>query len=290
MLLCTLFLAYCSNSPTNTRTAEQKEFSSKDSGREDAVIITPPDARVQSVISIKGGGELINTGEVRWYINDERDDSLQGTRITPGHLRKGDRVKAALVKGQIEHWSTGMEIRNTPPVIRNARILPPVAHLGDTLTVDVDAGDPDHDPVSYRYNWSVNNTFAGEENYLNSDLKKGDSVSVSVTPFDGEDYGKSVTLSCAIQNSLPQVSESTPSYDGKVYSYQIAATDPDGDKLSFSIEKGPEGMKIDSASGLITWEVRPDQGDSLEVKVAVKDGSGTVIIPFSAAVGVSKTD
>src|SRR5262249_48276301 len=40
---------------------------------------------------------------------------------------------------------------------------------------------------------------------------------------------------------------------GNPYTYQVTALDPDGDALSFLLIRGPDGMALDAATGLLTW-------------------------------------
>jgi hypothetical protein len=63
-------------------------------------------------------------------------------------------------------------------------------------------------------------------------------------------------------------------FDGKRYSHQINATDPDGDSLTYSLKKAPSGMRIDSSSGLITWDVPSDFTGKALFTVAAADGHG----------------
>ncbi len=53
------------------------------------------------------------------------------------------------------------------------------------------------------------------------------------------------------------------------YAYDVEAEDAEGDALIFALAEKPEGMSIDSASGLITWT--PQTGD-YTVTVTVSDG------------------
>ncbi len=64
------------------------------------------------------------------------------------------------------------------------------------------------------------------------------------------------------------------SFDGKKYTYQVNASDSDGDSLTFNLDKAPDGMKIDKQTGLITWLVAPDVTGSFSAQVSVTDGHG----------------
>lgn len=56
---------------------------------------------------------------------------------------------------------------------------------------------------------------------------------------------------------------------GQAYSYDVDATDPDGDSLTYFLV-GPAGMTIDFLSGLITWT--PTTSGNYNVTVSVLDG------------------
>ncbi|MCP4252153.1 MAG: PKD domain-containing protein [Candidatus Scalindua sp.] len=62
------------------------------------------------------------------------------------------------------------------------------------------------------------------------------------------------TVEIAVNN--PPTITSTPvtkATDGSEYSYDVDATDPDGDPLTYKINAGPNGMIIDEVTGLIQW-------------------------------------
>ena len=82
--------------------------------------------------------------------------------------------------------------------------------------------------------------------------------------------------------NLPPRIEERPIEDFTVpgrISYQIAASDPDGDHLTFEILSPLEqGIAIDPASGAISWSLTEDVvmrlGIKIEIKFAVSDGDG----------------
>jgi uncharacterized protein YjdB len=78
---------------------------------------------------------------------------------------------------------------------------------------------------------------------------------------------------CFLFNSLPII-ESTPITTAKVgiaYTYNVNATDPDGDTLEYSLLTYPEGMIINSTSGIISWTPTEEQMGENEVTVKIKD-------------------
>jgi len=56
-----------------------------------------------------------------------------------------------------------------------------------------------------------------------------------------------------------------------LYTYNVDATDPDGDTLTYSLTTSPTGMTINSTTGLINWT--PTSTGDYEVTVRVSDGS-----------------
>lgn len=57
------------------------------------------------------------------------------------------------------------------------------------------------------------------------------------------------------------------------WSFQLKATDPDGDPLSFSLRESPWGMAVNPKSGRMTWEV-PGDKRTYSVLVRVTDSEG----------------
>jgi fibro-slime domain-containing protein/RHS repeat-associated protein len=58
------------------------------------------------------------------------------------------------------------------------------------------------------------------------------------------------------------------------YTYQVQANDPNGDPLAYDLLTAPDGMKIDSATGLITWNPGADKVGAHNVSLKVTDGRG----------------
>ncbi len=65
---------------------------------------------------------------------------------------------------------------------------------------------------------------------------------------------------------------------GVVYTYDVEATDPDEDVLTYSLTVMPSHMAISSATGLIIW-TPPAKGD-YDVTVKVSDGDLDITQPF----------
>lgn len=61
---------------------------------------------------------------------------------------------------------------------------------------------------------------------------------------------------------------------GSLYSYRVQAHDPDQDILNYRLTIAPEGMTIDSESGVIKWDIVPSQFGNQRVEATADDGRG----------------
>lgn len=70
------------------------------------------------------------------------------------------------------------------------------------------------------------------------------------------------------------------------YRYDVDATDPDGDEISYRLTTGPDGMQIDPVSGEITWTPAASDRGLHDVEVVASDGRGGVAAQsFTVVVG-----
>jgi hypothetical protein len=69
------------------------------------------------------------------------------------------------------------------------------------------------------------------------------------------------------------------------YAYNVNATDPDGDTLTYSLTTKPSGMIINSSTGLITWT--PTAIGDYNVTIEVSDGVVAVTQSFTITVSAA---
>jgi len=132
--------------------------------------------------------------------------------------------------------------------------------------------------VTYKYEWTKNGLSAGTGDSI-SGFKRGDKLSVKITPYNGKDYGQSISLATEIKNTVPKVIENKEmKFDGKLLTYQVKAYDQDQDVLSYSLVEAPENMIIDKSSGVIKWEIKKEDTGKRSVKVKISDGNGGDVI------------
>jgi hypothetical protein len=284
IILLSIFLLDCSGPGQDSRNWKT-HGGDRTSQPEAELSLIPPDATARSVISLQGNRSLINSGKVQWYVNGSGLEYRGKVRFSSDALKKGDSVTVVITAGDKEYHSNELIIKNTPPVIRRAVFSPQSLTALSTVTLNINADDADSDLVTFKYHWTVNGVFAGEESRFSQELKRGDIITVEVTPYDAEDYGKTIKLKREVFNSLPVVSERSSSFEGETYRYQIAATDPDNDELTFALEEGPDGMTVDQSSGIITWDAGPGKTGIYDVKISVSDNhGGKILVPFTTMV------
>ena len=99
-----------------------------------------------------------------------------------------------------------------------------------------------------------------------------------------DDKGEGAVQHFTINVALPPVFNHAPviasqpelaAWRGEAYRYQAAASDPDGDTLTYRLIQPPSGMTINANSGLLSWT--PSSSAALgehTVQIVVEDGKG----------------
>jgi hypothetical protein len=166
---------------------------------------------------------------------------------------------------------------NTPPEIISVKLTPSSPKKGDTIKAEVATKDAENNRVEVSYKWAKNDVLLPEtSDTLSIELKRGDKISLTVTPFDGKLEGTPKTVSTYVFNSPPKVlsAPGESKFENGYYTYQVRAIDPDEDKLSYKLKSNQPGMNIDEATGLITWKVEKDLSGKRGVSVLISDSRG----------------
>jgi hypothetical protein len=234
----------------------------------------------------------------QWLVNGVRQEGQTGPTLDPATLRRGDHVSVEVVPvaGTIAGepaLAPEVIVANTPPVLRSVRLEPATAHRGDRLRVQVEASDPDHDPIMYVYRWFRNQRLEREteEAELETDeLSRGDVIAVEVTPSDGHAHGKSLaSQALTLGNSPPRITSRPPlTTEPERYQYTVVATDPDGDFMNFTLDQGPAGMTMDRTTGQLNWPRPGTAKGPQRVRILVDDGhQGEAFQEFEINVSVA---
>jgi len=239
---------------------------------------------VQQVIDNEGDTVSF---EYKWandgvLIYESDDPTLKNVQ-----LKKGDKITVTIIPfdGKIKgnpFITKPKFILNTPPVIKNAKIVPVPADTNTNLSVEVEAYDFDDDSITYKYQWLKNGVEIPDATFETLDctyFSKDDIISVKITPEDEENEGKAFTTKGVIISNSPPIIDSTPPTftvkgESMVYTYQVKAHDPDNDPITFLLGKGmPPGMEIDPDTGLLTWEITKKNSGTYPVEIIVRDNS-----------------
>jgi hypothetical protein len=210
--------------------------------------------------------------------SSERPETGRTAEQTPDRMQanRAEPIGSVTLSAPIEsEKETGPEAfsKNSPKLDKAGLRFETVNGI-DCLKVMADGSDKNGNKVSFRFEWTKNDKPAGEGDTI-SGFKRGDKISVMITPFDDQGYGLARNLSAEIKNTPPKITEhEVTNFDGKVWSYQVKATDPDGDPLTYSLKSAPPGMTIDPSTGLVKWNVPPDFKGKASFTVSVADGHG----------------
>ncbi|MCK4647767.1 putative Ig domain-containing protein [Candidatus Pacearchaeota archaeon] len=180
------------------------------------------------------------------------------------------------VKDVDEEPNNAPEITSTPITEINEK---------ETYTYQVTATDADEDTLTYSLTqnplgFSINSNtglITGTAPEVTSDTD----YDIIVQVFDGEDYTTQPYI-LTVKNVVPGNNDPiitttavTQVDENQDYSYDVEASDPDGDALTYSLTENPTWLSINSNTGLITGtapEVSFDTNYSITVKVS--DGNG----------------
>jgi hypothetical protein len=237
--------------------------------------IAPKNATRASILQLIPRGFDLSDAKIEWLVNDRPFTTLVPTQFVGAEAEKGAAIQARATVREKEVLSDIVHIVNTPPEIVGSKFIPDVVKQGDALGIDAVGNDVDGDSITILYEWTLNGAPAGKGQSIEGTLKRGDKITVRVTPYDGEAYGRGVFLNREIANWPPVFVEHKEfSFDGSVYTYQAKATDSDGDPLTFTLASAQAGMTIDPSTGVLTWKVPPDFKGKTSVMLIVSDGHG----------------
>jgi len=158
---------------------------------------------------------------------------------------------------------------------------PPLnATVGVLYYYDANATDPDGDSLTYFLQRKIDDMALNPSTgVLTWTPSKAGNQSVIIYASDGvtPSTAQTFTINVAPSPNVAPNFTSTPvkvAFVGQLYVYDVNATDPDGEKITFSLIEGPKGMTIDPGSGLISWLPTEDFANTGPVvSVMVKDAS-----------------
>ncbi len=166
---------------------------------------------------------------------------------------------------------------NRPPIIRAIRMTPGSADRTQSVTVKVDATDPEGKSFDIDYEWSVD----GREQpgkrdpvLVLEDYERGSTVQVSIRVTDaGGKVATAASEALTIVNANPRFGVK-PGDIKRLDGFLLEADDPDGDTVSFRVEDAPPGVTLDSRGYFHYAGTEAAKGGSFRMKIFIDDGHG----------------
>ena len=149
-------------------------------------------------------------------------------------------------------------------------------YVNESTIVNCIASDPDGDALTYDWTSPNGGKVSGSGSSITWTAPgMAGSYPVNCTVSDGlESVSEQVIISVGDGDvNLPPEITSTPvtsATKDTPYSYDVDATDPDDDTLTYSLTTHPSSMTINPSNGLISWT--PDSIGNYDVTVSVSDG------------------
>jgi RHS repeat-associated protein len=208
---------------------------------------------------------------------------VTGTKVSPGQSTQTGTLSFYDPQGISFTYDLGFLAQlNRPPRFTSVPVV--TVQAGKLFNYHATAYDPDGDfltfsKVSGPTAVNFTDTHAGTLAWLTTANDVGTyPIDLRVSDGNGGTADQFFVLSVVAGSvNYPPVFTSTPVVDGKVntpYSYQAAASDLDGDTLTFSVVSGPAGLTINATTGLVLWTPTDAQVGSQTVKLQVTDAGG----------------
>mgnify|MGYP001058423046 CR=1 FL=1 len=216
------------------------------------------------------------SGRIAWSVNGQPVVADEPGKLC-GVYKRGDQVTVTVGTADVG-GTASVTIANTPPKVVGISATPKDWRSGLKVEVTPVAEDADGDSVEFRYQWLINDEADPllTDSVLPADRnRRGDRVQVLITPFDGTAEGPVYrSYAMPVPGAPPKIVSKPPaSFEALEYSYQVKVKDPDNDRLTFSLEKPPQGMSI-TKGGKITWPLTGVKAGKYEVKILVRDPEG----------------
>ena len=185
-----------------------------------------------------------------------------------------------LITGEDLEVSSGFIQSNNDPEITSTAVTS--INEGGSYIYQVTATDADGDALTYsltqKPTWLSMNSATGEITGTAPDVTVNTNYPVELSVSDGEGtdtQSYTLTVNFVLNNPVITSTPVTSVNEGNAYTYDVEATDADGDILTYSLTENPVWLSIDSATGLITGTAPDVTADINEpIRILVSDGTG----------------
>ncbi|QLE59915.1 hypothetical protein FD725_30895 (plasmid) [Nostoc sp. TCL26-01] len=224
------------------------------------------------------------SGKLRWT---PRVDQIGNTEVI---------VEAFDGQGGLTQQKFTITVRgaNLPPTIISTP--PTIGVLNKVYTYQVKATDPENDPLTYSLinNPPVGMTIDAKTGLIQWTPSKLGEQKIEILVNDGQGGVNIQTFRLQVLDKAPNLLPTITSKPvvgvtpGVEYQYDVDATDPEGTAIAYSLQNKPEGMTIDSQTGLIKWQTTSAlQGEFPVIVVATDAAGGRAIQSFKVQVAAN---
>src|SRR5690606_12289989 len=157
---------------------------------------------------------------------------------------------------------------NSAPVFTST--APTAAVVGQLYSYQATASDANGDPLTWSLGIAPGGMSVNASALVTWTPSAGQvgSHNVSLSANDGQaSPAQSWTINASAAgggNQPPVITSSAPTTatEGQLYSYQAAASDPNGDTLTWTLTTKPTGMTVGASTGLVQWTPRSEEHTS----------------------------
>ncbi|HEX9242534.1 MAG TPA: FG-GAP-like repeat-containing protein [Anaeromyxobacter sp.] len=229
------------------------------------------------------------TYEITWLL-DGLETGYRGEKFPGNLLRRGALLTARVVASDGELTGpaavASVRVGNTPPGATQVSLDPLTPGRGAALRARIEAPavDPDGDPITYRYRWTVDGqprnlplAAATLDGLL---FRKHQKVEVDVRAFDGQLEGIAAKATVAVRNTPPGAPrvEIRPARPRRGEPLRVSIVEPsldvDGDVVAYRIEWKKNGAPFSraTAEGREVPGAEVVRADVFQVTVTPHDG------------------
>ena len=186
---------------------------------------------------------------------------MQDSELSSDYYSSGDEIICYVTPNDgeddgAEVPSNAVTVDNSAPSIDTVSISPDPGVVTDTLECSYEGfDDADDGADESTYSWTVDGVEVGTDSTLSGAFVKGDTVTCTVTPYDGSDEGDAVSAEVEIINTAPSIDSVAISPD-PVYAADtlscayVGWADDDGDGSESTYLWEIDGVVVGTASTL----------------------------------------